>query len=202
MDLPKPVAEYTRDEMKVLLTEGAKYDGGTPYQAAVHIFKFLDPPPAWIAPYVIVDDRHSFTYVKSMRVALVQSWGGLLRVKHWGHTERCMIEVAASFAARRKIILDEVITGNLGHAHVRVIAEAMFIRAGMDQLLAVGGTRRLDRLQAEYAGFSAGPSQDEARQAQLTDGAENRAAGIEESLAGLPPLSDLKLSDLRDPEQP
>lgn len=154
-----PPAAYTLREMRALLTEGAKYDGGTHYQAAIHLVAFTQlPGTEMLARHVTVEDRWSMTYQANMRVALISDWAGLLREKYLEGSERQMVVLAASFAAGRKIDLGSALTSGLGWAHVGCIAEAMFIRCAMDKFLVVSGTGELLQHQAMQRELSGGTS--------------------------------------------
>jgi hypothetical protein len=145
--------------MLALLAEGAKYDGGTPYQAAVHLLLFTElPGTISFARHVTVDDRYSFTCQTSMRVALVPSFPALLRDKKLrvGQTDHAMLTIASSLAEGTKISLDDTLSSSLGSAHVGRIAEAVFIRCSAGSLLTVGGTAKLDDLNALRRKLSGG----------------------------------------------
>lgn len=156
VDLPLPAREYDRGEMTALLNEGAKYEGDTGYQAAIHLVTFTElPGTPEFAQYVTVDDRYSMTYGTAMRVALIGNWAALLKARRLSSTEYRFLLLAASLATGRKISLDEALA-NMGHAHARRICEAILIRCGAAGLYTLGTTGELARLNARNAALSAG----------------------------------------------
>jgi hypothetical protein len=135
---------YSPDEMQELLLAGARADGWLPAQAAAHLLVFTGLPgcPPFAAH---VEIRDAWSLGDMVRGAWVQDWDALLADEdlYLTGTERRFLEVAASFAAGRKISLSGQVTGELGWAHAQRVAEAIFIATGTAGLLQVTGTAKL-----------------------------------------------------------
>lgn len=153
----RPAGDYDRGEMTALLEQGARAEGDTGYQAAIHLVTFTSLPGTRpFAGYVTVDTRTVRGRV--IPVALIErdAWRPLVAgLRPTGETDYRFLTLAASLADGRLVSLAEALR-NMGHAHARRIAEAVLIRAGAEQFYALAGTAELDRLRDLHRELSGG----------------------------------------------
>jgi hypothetical protein len=157
--LPRPAHEYDRDAMIALLIAGAAQEGYLPVQAAIHLITFTDlPGTAEFARHVTVEDRWSMAQRTIVRGAWINGWNALARVKDLGTTNRHMIELAASLAVGRRVSLLEHVTGELGAAHAKRLAEAILIRCGAEKFYLLHSTDALAELEQMRRELSGEPT--------------------------------------------
>lgn len=142
--------DCTREELCALLTEGARIDGVTTSQAAMHLLTFTSMPGTRaFARHITLDTHYSMADHASLPGAWVRSWQNLARDKDvpGGSTEHRFLLLATSLATGKLVNLQDVLS-NMGWAHAQRIAEAMLIRMGAGSYLTIGGARALHQARA------------------------------------------------------
>ncbi|MEU7591411.1 hypothetical protein AB0A95_34610 [Micromonospora sp. NPDC049230] len=156
-----PDRQYTGDELRTLLTAGAKYTGSLSIQGATHLLIFTDVPDrlgfrALVEVELGLYDRiHKETY----DVAIVR-WAGLLdAARSWriGGAGQRLLDLAVSMAAGRPVDLREALPG-LGHAHARRVVEAVAIATEADEFYTLTPRTKLAELHALHAEMQGAPA--------------------------------------------
>jgi hypothetical protein len=151
-----PVEGCTREELCALLAEGARIDGVTASQAAMHLVTFTHlPGTRAFARHVVLDTHYSMADHASLPGAWIKSWQNLVRdpkLYPEGHEKR-FLRLASSLASGQLVNLQDALA-NMGWAHAQRIAEAMLIRMGASQYLTFHDTPQLTALKTAYAELS------------------------------------------------
>lgn len=139
----------TPEEIRTLLTNGARHAGVTNIQAAVHLLTFTDVPDYRTFPSH-VEFINNARHIDGQRgqIATVKDWRALLAsdlASYGGSGQYRLLTLAAGLATGMPVDVREAASG-LGHAHARRVAEAFLIATGAAEFYIVAHTMKLNEM--------------------------------------------------------